>query len=317
MTEISVGIPTMNNKKTIRETLESLLQQTRPPDRIIVVDASDDRTPNIIREIADESDIPIDYYRQSEKGRGVGRARQDIYKNFEEDILACLDTDHRVGREWIAKRVEFHEKNPEYGVLSGTDIPGMDEEVMSPKSPHYFRQANCSLTASTLEAVNGWDPWMPRGEDWDMHIRLWRADIQSYVRGDLSTEKLGQQGWRSIFRKNLRRPSAIQFFRKYGIWYFKFHPLHPLGEVASLASAIGLFLGISLAILGSPLTLLLLVVPIFGSGGFLYFRLLRNRNGFYLNKDDAVWILTFLTLWVSAFRELHYGKNHRWNYGGI
>jgi glycosyltransferase involved in cell wall biosynthesis len=89
---IAVGIPTMNTAATIRETLESLVDQTRQPDRIIVVDASTDETPEIIEEFAEQTDVIITLRRQSETGRGVGSAQQEIYDASTEDILACLDT---------------------------------------------------------------------------------------------------------------------------------------------------------------------------------------------------------------------------------
>ena len=94
---IAVGIPTANNEDTIRETLESLLRQTVQPDRIIIIDASTDSTPNIVRSVNKNTSVPIEIHQQSTRGQGVGGARQDIYDLLEEDILACLDTQKKVG----------------------------------------------------------------------------------------------------------------------------------------------------------------------------------------------------------------------------
>jgi len=316
--DLTVGIPTMNNEGTIRGTLESLLEQSRPPDRIIVVDASDDRTPDIVKNIASKSDVRIDYYRQSDRGgRGVGRARQDIYEYFDEDVLACLDTNLKVSNDWVEQRVQFHKENPEFGILSGTNQGGLDEEVTDHKSPHYFRQANCSLTAGALNAVDGWDPWMPRGEDWDIHIRLARAGARSYVKSSLPVEQINQESGLSVVRKNLRRPSAVQFLRKYGIWYAQFHPLHPLGEIASFLSAACIVASVILAVTANPLSLVALSISAASTFIYLHHRILRHRDGIYFQRDDLVWVTTFLLMWVSTARELRRRSGVEWNYGGV
>jgi glycosyltransferase involved in cell wall biosynthesis len=50
---LSVGIPTFNQADFIEETIESLLNQTCPPDEIVISDNfSTDRTPDIIRKYA-------------------------------------------------------------------------------------------------------------------------------------------------------------------------------------------------------------------------------------------------------------------------
>ncbi len=50
---LSVGIPTFNQADYLEQTIESLLNQTRPPDEIVISDHfSTDRTPEIIRKYA-------------------------------------------------------------------------------------------------------------------------------------------------------------------------------------------------------------------------------------------------------------------------
>lgn len=46
---VSVVIPSYNSAKTIRDCLRAVLDQTRPAEEVIVVDSSDDETPEIIR----------------------------------------------------------------------------------------------------------------------------------------------------------------------------------------------------------------------------------------------------------------------------
>lgn len=317
MTQITVGIPTMNNESTIRATLESLLNQTRLPDRIIVVDASDDKTPEIIRKLDREHETPIDIYIQSSDGRGVGKARQEIYQRFDGDVLACLDTGLVVDEDWLELREEFHLQNPSYDILSGTDQSKVDRPVSDKDSPHYFRQQNCSITKTALDNVQGWDPWMPRGEDWDMHIRLASSGAEAYVKSDLSSERIEDENGVEIVKKNLSRPSSILFIRKYGLSYLSFHPLHLAGELASTISFFGLISGIVLLLFGSRFFILPLVIPVLGVSTYLYIRRIKFREGVRVTVDDWAWAVTFLFLWVSVLRELRRPPIHDWNYGGF
>lgn len=120
------------------------------------MDASSDLTPDIVREVDSETEVPIECHKQSDQGRGVGGARSDIYSLVEEDILACLDTQKRVGPEWIEKRLDFHRENPEYHILSGISSTNVvDRPANDPKDLNFLRQSNCSIRKSALDRVDG------------------------------------------------------------------------------------------------------------------------------------------------------------------
>jgi len=54
MTRISIAIPAYNAERTLRETLESALNQTCPAHEVLVVDdGSKDRTEEIVRSFGD------------------------------------------------------------------------------------------------------------------------------------------------------------------------------------------------------------------------------------------------------------------------
>lgn len=311
---VTVGIPTCNNEATIRETLRQLVEGTRPPDRILVVDASTDRTPKIVDEVAAESQVPIDRYEQSDRGRGVGAARQDIYDRFEGDVLACLDTNVRVDADWLAERVRFHEEHPEYDVLSSAPLSDVDGPVDDPKRGFYFQQANCSIRAAALDRVGGWDPWLPRGEDWDMGIRLWRAGARVYARSDLHGDQMVEES--QTLSKTLGRPSSVAFLRKYGGWYLRFHPTHPLGDALSI---VGL-----LALVATPLLLVLAPVLALGTAGlaagltalYLWLKLVPHREAWRPRLRDLHRTPRFFLLGYTALREFAAG-DRPWNRGGL
>ena len=319
-TSIAVGIPTMNSAATIRETLESLTEQTRLPDRIIVVDASTDETPDIVESVAAETEVQITLLRQSDRGRGVGGARQDMYEELTEDVLACLDTQKRVEEDWIETRVRFHAEHPGYGVLSGSPIDRepIDRPAEGAKDPYYLRQSNCSITKEALDRVDGWDPWMARGEDWDLRIRLWRAGVQSWVKSDLACEFIEVDDPSDVVTKILERPSSVDYLRKYGLWYARFHPVHVLGDAASLGSLFLLVVAPLLAAVGPTAALGLLVVPLLGAVTYLYMKSFRNRRR--LRDFEAVHMFVlprFFVLGVTALRQLLRGGGYDWNYGGF
>ena len=319
-TKIAVGIPTMNSAATIKETLESLTEQTRTPDRIIVVDASTDETPDIVESVAEETEVPITLRRQSERGRGVGGARQDMYEELTEDILACLDTQKRVDDDWIETRIKFHEAHPNYGVLSGAPIDGesIDSPAESVKDPYYLRQSNCSITKEALDRVNGWDPWMARGEDWDLRIRLWRAEVQSWVKSDLACEFIEVDDPNEVITKILDRPSSVDYLRKYGLWYAWFHPIHVLGDVASIGSLFLLLVAPLLAAVGVTAALGLLVIPVLGAATYLYLKSFRNRRRLRDFETVHLFVLPrFFVLGVTALQQLLGGGDYDWNYGGF
>lgn len=316
---IAVGIPTANSEDTIRETLESLIDQTVSPDRIIVVDASTDSTPDIIQEVDSETPIPIECHEQSNEGRGVGDARKDIYSLLEEDILACLDTQKRVGSEWIEKRLNFHCENPEYDILSGiSSDDNIDRPANGPKDTNFLRQSNCSIRKSALDRVDGWDQWMRRGEDWDLLIRLWTSGAQSYIRSDLACEFIEEDDTVTAFTKILGRPSSINYLRKYGRWYISFHPLHVGGDIASAVSLGLLPISILFGVFWSPVAFALLLVPVFCAGFYTYQKVFCGDTDLTdIRPQHSVLFIRFFLLGYTAIKTLIISRDHNWNMTGF
>lgn len=320
--ETTVGIPTMNNESTIERTLRQLQDQTLLPDRVIIVDNSSDRTPDIIREVASDVDFPIDVCQQSDYGRGVGAARAQIYDLFENDLLVCLDTENSVDNKWLETHVQFHETHPDYGVLSNSSRDDFDKAVEDPMKSEFFGQSNCSLKRSALETTKGWDPWMQRGEDWDLRIRLWTAGVNVWAKSEIATDRFDRNivdDTTTWFRtKVFRSPSSVTFLRKYGTWYLQFHPLHTFGDLLSAISILCLLCS-PIAYLIAPIALpALLGTPIALSIGFLYYKGPRKRGNFVPLKRDFTSIVVFFALGLSALYNLRrVGGHEEWNYEGF
>lgn len=311
---IAVGVPTKDNEDSIRATLESLVNQNRQPDRIIVVDASTDRTPEIVRDVDDSTDVQIILQKETTHGRGISAARQQIYEVLEEDLLACLDTEKCVGPDWVKTHLTFHRNHPEFGILNaGPEISG---EVTTPKQFDFFVQANCSIKREALEELDGWDRWMDRGEDWDFRIRLWRSGIRSYSNPTLQGNSVKKEDRIETVSKMMARPGCVAFLRKYGLWYLTFHPVHVIGDLISGVSLVLTLLAMALLPATAGGSLVLLVVPLVAFLTQLYVAPLQEQ-GMDVIPELIFRVPYFYLLGYTALHELIYAEDYNWNYGGV
>jgi glycosyltransferase involved in cell wall biosynthesis len=128
---ISVLIPAYNCQATIRETLDSVLAQTRAADEILVIDdGSTDQTPEILEFYKPR----VQVFRQ--KNLGVAAARNALIEHAEGDLLAWLDSDD----VWHPRCLEVHSRlftdYPEAGALF---VGHLNFRGMEPYTGHFGR----------------------------------------------------------------------------------------------------------------------------------------------------------------------------------
>ena len=93
--KLSVIVPAYNAEKTIRESLDSILHQTRPVDELIVVnDGSSDGTERILQEYRDA--YPACFQFCTVENGGQGRARNIGFDLSTGDWIGYVDSD-----DWI------------------------------------------------------------------------------------------------------------------------------------------------------------------------------------------------------------------------
>jgi hypothetical protein len=115
--EISVAMCTYNGAGYVREQLESIAAQSRPPDELVVCDDnSDDATPEILREFASASPLPV---RLRFNERRLGST-----KNFEKaiglcggDVIALSDQDDYWLPQKLARVEAALSSSPEVGMV--------------------------------------------------------------------------------------------------------------------------------------------------------------------------------------------------------
>jgi len=179
--KVSVVVLTKNSAATVRKTLDSVFNQTRKPDEVVVVDGnSSDDTLNIVRQ------YPVKLF--SEPGLGFGYARNLGVKNSNGEIIFFVDSDCYAEPQWIEKMLP-HFNNPEVvGVTGPTRLWNTNHGVARflayvggrmnmPKTHVFFEIAptmNLAVRKEAIFKVGGFDETLVRCEDTDLTFKLTR-----------------------------------------------------------------------------------------------------------------------------------------------
>lgn len=121
-----IVIPAHNEEAHLQQTLQSLVEQSRLPKKIIIVnDASTDGTAQIIRQFSEKfpfiSYVEITSGEHHQPGSKVVRA---FYKGLETldedyDIICKFDADLIFPKNYLEKIAEHFQNNPTYGMVGG------------------------------------------------------------------------------------------------------------------------------------------------------------------------------------------------------
>lgn len=249
MVELSVVIPTYNNREALRKTLQSLFDQNLRKDQyeiVILDDGSTDGTAEMVRSL--NAPVAVAYHWQQNHGRAA--ARNTGSRLAGGGILFYLDSDVLAGPDLLARHFRFYERDSgPIGVQGRTLVhpaskitPFMKTKDLVPDltlrsrtnlSPYHVITRNLSIRAQDLWAVGGFDESFPGygWEDIELGLRLhargvrffydpqaigYHHDVESLER---TREKLRQAG-----------EGAVYFWRKHnrrhGLGFFlEIHPL--------------------------------------------------------------------------------------------
>lgn len=113
---ISLIIITRNRSEMLTRCLSSIVNQTRMPDEVIVVDnASDDATKKVSLSFKDE--LPIKYI--YEKRIGIPYARNRGVAESRGTLLLMLDDDCEADKFWVERMALSHKKYPKAWAIQG------------------------------------------------------------------------------------------------------------------------------------------------------------------------------------------------------
>jgi len=109
--KVSINLCCYNSEKHLRETLESIVNQTyKDWELVIINDGSTDSTESIIKEYI-EKGYPIIYHYQ--ENHGLGYSRNEALKRSNGDYIAFIDHDDIWLPDKLSKQIICFEKYPE------------------------------------------------------------------------------------------------------------------------------------------------------------------------------------------------------------
>ncbi len=170
MTAVSVVIPCFNYARYLPEALQSVLDQTRPPDEIIVVDdGSTDETAAVAAR------YPVRVISQT--NQGIAAARNTGISASLGEALAFIDADDLWPRDSLEARLVRLETEPKVDCVFGrteaflsADLSDVDRaRLHCPAGPMAARAAGTMLARRTVFDVVGlFEPTLRVGEfiDW-------------------------------------------------------------------------------------------------------------------------------------------------------
>jgi glycosyltransferase involved in cell wall biosynthesis len=235
MPDVSVIIPTYNNRDALSRTLRSLFRQTLPADRfeiIVLDDGSTDGTGVMIETM--DPPRPVHYHWQPNRGRSA--ARNAAARRAYGKVLLFLDSDIQASPDLLARHAQYHEHHHgPIGVQGRTVIhpdckvtffmktkeitPDLTRRRRDNLSPHLIVTRNLSIRAEDLWAAGAFDEeFVGYGwEDVELGLRMrdngvrflydpgivgYHYDIETLER---TRAKLRQSG-----------ESAVYFWRRHG-----------------------------------------------------------------------------------------------------
>jgi glycosyltransferase involved in cell wall biosynthesis len=239
--KVSVVVPVRDEEDSIRELLDSLLTQTRPPDEIVITDGgSIDATPQIIEEYI-RNGAPVRLIRAGSALPGRGRNLGAAQASYE--WLAFTDAGIRLENNWLEALVTKSREDESIDVVYGSWQPVTDTffkqcaaiAYVPPPVSHNGIITRPRSIASTLlrreawQAVNGFPEDLRSAEDLLFMDRLENAgyhfvfEPRAQVHWDLrptlwSTFKKFVVYSRNNIRAGLfRQWQATILFRYYGV----------------------------------------------------------------------------------------------------
>ena len=117
---VTIGLCVKNNEKTVREAVDSIVDQDFCHDllEVIVVDGcSLDLTLAIIRDALKNTAIKTRFFSEN---KGLGFARQVVVDNALGKYIVWVDGDIILSRSYIKQQVDFMEQNPNAAIAAGS-----------------------------------------------------------------------------------------------------------------------------------------------------------------------------------------------------
>ncbi len=191
--KVSVIVPVRDEEDSIRELLDSLVAQTRPPDEIVITDGgSTDRTPEIIEDYGRKG-LPVKLIRAGAALPGRGRNLAAAEASCE--WLAFTDGGIRLDKHWLEYLVSKAEQQGSIDIVYGSVEPVTDTfftecaaiAYVPPPKPQEDVIARPRFIASSLVRREAW-----------AKVKGFPEDLRS-AEDLLFMERMETAGYRAVF----------------------------------------------------------------------------------------------------------------------
>ena len=192
--KISVIIPCYNEEKFIGQAIGSLLEQSRMPDEIIVVDdGSDDRSTEIVESFGEPVELLFT------GGKGAPEARNMGARHASGEALMFFDADDVLGPtalEALLNHLEYHQESVVACPWYRLEKIG-DQWICQPRECSILKQEKdylsgwiresyhppCSVlwSRAAYEKTGGWDPEVSVNQDGDLMMRALCAGAELHI----------------------------------------------------------------------------------------------------------------------------------------
>jgi GT2 family glycosyltransferase len=178
--KVTVAIPCYNGKAHVGRAIEAILDQSHPPDQILVIDdGSTDKSADIIRR------YPVCLMRH-DSNKGLATARNTAIAAASGDVLVFVDADAYAGSHLLESLLKGYGR-PKVGGVGGQGIEASIHSIADrwrrahasqshgrrPKDVDFLYGLCMSFRLDALREVGGFDPaFRTNAEDMDIGLRL-------------------------------------------------------------------------------------------------------------------------------------------------
>jgi cellulose synthase/poly-beta-1,6-N-acetylglucosamine synthase-like glycosyltransferase len=239
--DITIGFCVRNSERTVKNSLQSILNQDYPKKntKIVIVDGnSTDRTMEIARKMLRESEVESEFC--SDEGKGLGTARQIVLDHSQGKYVV-------VSPVFVRNQVKFMEDNSEIGVATGryvfwknarSALPGLLQSLSKymgsvtykpTKEYHGLPPNDASIyRTNASKNVGGYDTAIRgAGEDEDIILRIINAGWQVSVNKEATYSAFSRQSLKSLWGEQVWFGKGKHFIRH----KHKLHTLMPIPPV--------------------------------------------------------------------------------------
>lgn len=223
---ITLGICVKDGEKTLPATMRSITEQDFPRERMEVIfvdDGSKDRTLSIMTDFARKNILKTKIY--SDLWKGIGYARNKVYKNTEGKYIIWVDSDNVLSKSFVSKQYKFMKLNKDVGIGVGLiSVRNQENPILKIELAHYVtrynKQQNWDVHTTKLPGAAGTifrKKVLDEIGGYDEHISFAGED-QAVVQKILKTKWKIRSTSAIFYETKGELDSLSKLWRKY-IWY--------------------------------------------------------------------------------------------------